>query len=460
MKPINIVYSTIFTLVFFIASFNIYGQNTKTPKNQTIILSSNRDTPAWINTWDSLATVWIDIKGSKAEKVGAATSHYNCHSYAWHISDGGDDEDAWMNGDILGNPNVAKYWTNDAYSTTNSTYKGGYKKVYYGEDADHSAILVGPGRVISKWAEWGLFEHNLADCPFSDGATYTYYSIPLNGDDIVCNSETFSTININGATYSWSSSRVSISGSGNSVNANKTGNGEGYIQVDISSPYSGTTITSEKIDFWAGAPDPDDFEVYIEELYGNPVPGSPDGPFEVCEGERYWICFYPYFLFDDQGITDVEFDFTFDYDVLDEGDDYIEIEINDPPDGEEGEVYITSTCGGYSTFKFLDFEEGSCGRSMMVITPNPGSGETTIAIQTSVTGEPLKSAANKPVINGNTEWEFEIYSPTLNLKQKKTKLSTKIQTQGWQEGVYIVRATIKQKDKPEEIVNGKLVVKR
>jgi len=140
-----------------------------------------------------------------------------------------------------------------------------------------------------------LYEHALLDCPFDSAASITYYSVPLSGDDIICTSETYSTVNITGAAYNWSSSNVSISGSGNSVSATKTSDGQGFIQADISSTYSETTVTSEKIDFWAGAPDASDFTVYVEELYGDPVEGSPDGPFEVCEGEQYWICLYPFF---------------------------------------------------------------------------------------------------------------------------------------------------------------------
>ncbi|MGC9342171.1 MAG: hypothetical protein ACP5E3_05685, partial [Bacteroidales bacterium] len=383
MKTNNIFLRNIFTFICITISVAIYGQGTtKTPKGQTINLTDNWDTPTHIATWESHATYWINnFATGVITKKGPATSHYNCHAYAWHISDGGDDEDSWMHGDILGLPNVAKYWTNDAYSTTSISYKGGYKKLYYGEDADHSAILIGTnGRVRSKWAHWGLYEHDYHDCPFDTSATYTYYSVPLNGDDIICTTKTYSTVDINKATYGWSSSKVSISGSDDSVAATKTGSGEGYIQVDISSPYSGTTVTSEKVEFWAGPPDLDDFEVYIEELYGDPVSGSPGGPFEVCEGEQYWVCLYPYFLFDDQGINDVEFDFTFDYDVIDEGDDYIEIEVNSSPEDEEGEVYVTSECG-YFTLEWMDFEEGTCGGYFMMISPNPTTGETTLSIE-------------------------------------------------------------------------------
>jgi hypothetical protein len=53
---------------------------------------------------------------------------------------------------------------------------------------------------------------------------------------------------------------------------------------------------------------------------------------------------------------------------------------------------------------------------------------------------------------------MEVYTSGQVLKEKKTKLksgSAKINTLGWEEGVYIVR--VKYKD---EILQGKLVVKK
>jgi len=81
------------------------------------------------------------------------------------------------------------------------------------------------------------------------------------------------------------------------------------------------------------------------------------------------------------------------------------------------------------------------------ITPNPGNGEVTVAIESTDKNELIVS-----------EWDLEIFSETMLLKEKKTKLkgkSTTIQTAGWTEGVYMVRAKYK-----DEILTGKLIVKR
>jgi len=81
------------------------------------------------------------------------------------------------------------------------------------------------------------------------------------------------------------------------------------------------------------------------------------------------------------------------------------------------------------------------------ITPNPANGEVTVAIESTDKNELIVS-----------EWDLEVFSETMLLKTKKTKLkgnSTTIQTSGWKEGIYMVR--VKYKD---EILTGKLIVKR
>ena len=95
----------------------------------------------------------------------------------------------------------------------------------------------------------------------------------------------------------------------------------------------------------------------------------------------------------------------------------------------------------------------------MMFTPNPTTGETTLSIEQGETEEPiLKSALQKPAFDENAEWDLAVYSPNQSLQQKKTGLkgrSTKIQTEGWAEGVYTVRVKYKN-----EILTGKLVVKK
>lgn len=225
----------------------------------------------------------------------------------------------------------------------------------------------------------------------------------FEGSDFLCSSgSTYSITNLfPNSIVSWSnrSSNIGLNSS-TSTSANLyaiTNGSSGTIKPRITMTCGYDDMNTENV--WVGKPDADDFTVYIEELYGDPVSGSPDGPFEVCDNSSYWICLYPYFLFDDQGINDVEFDFDFDYEVLDEGDDYIEITVDRIYEESTGEIYVDSECG-YFTFKFLDFVEGNCGWYLM-FTPNPTTGETTMSIETN---------SDKTIFDDSVEWEMEIFS--------------------------------------------------
>jgi len=302
------------------------------------------------------------------------------------------------------------------------------------------------------------YRHKPADCPYAEyGLTLSYYYIDkpvISGNfSAICDAShrtfsesTFTDIDLN---YDWNCtgplSEVDGDGTPKYTVERTFLDGTGTVSLTVTTPSGTTAATSKNI--WVGQPDASDFTVYVEERYGDPVSGSPGGPFEVCDNSSYWICLYPFFLFDDQGINDVEFDFNFDYDVLDEGDDYIVIHIDKIYEEDTGEIYVNSECG-YITLKFLDFVEGNCGYYLM-FTPNPTTGETTLSIET--TSEDTE-------FDENAEWELEVYSPAQLLKEKKTNLrgkNAKIQTSGWTEGIYMVR--VKYKD---EVLQGKLVVKR
>ena len=443
MRTNNKHYKNILLLVFFIViSFSIYGQGTiKTPKNQTIYLINDWDdsSPDLIATWEAQAANWIDINDSEADKKAPATSNYNCHAYAWHISDGGDDEDSWINYDIFGIPNVSKYWTNDAYSTVSSI--GDHTKIFYGINADHSAISQSSSNlVISKWGWWGLYEHALTDCPFSDGASYTFYSVPLNGDDFVCTSKTYSTVNISSATYNWSSYKVSINGTGYSESATKTSNGFGWVQTEISSPYSGTTITTEKKSIYVGRPADTVQLLGYDEL-------CPMGDDE----DNFLVAYPP----DEMSVTDYQWTFPSEWTfTTGQGTDTPEFTIYDDFTDEHVQAYLTNQCGT-TLYDWIVYQDDDCPDGYyMSFSPNPTTGETTLSIE---------STLAEKTFGANTEWEVEVYSPSQIIKKKTGRLkgtSTKLQTAGWQDGVYVVRVKYYPKGKSVKILTGKLVVKR
>ncbi|MBE6263628.1 MAG: hypothetical protein E7104_06695 [Prevotella sp.] len=108
-----------------------------------------------------------------------ASKEYNCHSYAWNISDGGSLK-CWINQDFMGEPNLAKYWTDDYYSET--TEQNAVKVFYYNKASDHSAI-VSPtvaGMYESKWGAAPLMRHapNYGPYPYMNQRKYYCHIVP------------------------------------------------------------------------------------------------------------------------------------------------------------------------------------------------------------------------------------------------------------------------------------------
>lgn len=96
--------------------------------------------------------------------------------------------------------------------------------------------------------------------------------------------------------------------------------------------------------------------------------------------------------------------------------------------------------------KMVSVNSGYSGYSM-IISPNPSTEETTVVLVND----------NKEALAALTEWDYEIYDSMQGLKEKKTKLKgtqAKINTSGWNDGIYIIRAKI-----GDEVITEKLVVK-
>ena len=83
----------------------------------------------------------------------------------------------------------------------------------------------------------------------------------------------------------------------------------------------------------------------------------------------------------------------------------------------------------------------------MSISPNPTSGETTLELVSN----------SEESIKEDIEWSFEIYDSMQSMKAKLKKIKgskNTINTTGWKDGVYFVRAKI-----GKETISEKLVVK-
>ncbi len=123
------------------------------------------------------------------EILGAATWTYNCHGYAWHISEGGFPA-VWINEyDDSFNPNVYKYFTGANTSYVQVCNESDADKIhyYYG---DHSAnISATSGKYESKWGGGNLVKHDPTNVPSIYNANYRRYyaSTKITGStDAIC----------------------------------------------------------------------------------------------------------------------------------------------------------------------------------------------------------------------------------------------------------------------------------
>lgn len=91
------------------------------------------------------------------------TCTYNCHAYAWWMSEGG--EQCWIN-NTLGDEseNLSKFFNDGIYTITESPSSG--DKVYY-TYGDHSAIVYSGNVFTSKWGPYPLVRHKSTECPYN-----------------------------------------------------------------------------------------------------------------------------------------------------------------------------------------------------------------------------------------------------------------------------------------------------
>jgi len=265
---------------------------------------------------------------------------------------------------------------------------------------------------------------------------------PLSGPSLVCSSgSSYSIQNLpTGSTIIWTPSpnitRVSTQGLNPcTFEANEYGNG--WIDATINNGCTSITLPRKNVstDMPGISPLHDPNCGYCQVSYGN-------------VGTTYMIA----------ALTDNTSTYAYDY--------YWEIY---PPEGsgwEEGyadygkQIYYSPPVEGTYVFKLRQYwdcewsdfsvkEFEFYGGYGLLFTPNPATDETTLTIESNL---------EEKTFDSNIEWNMEIYSETQQLKTNQTGLrgkSAKIKTNGWKEGVYIVR--VKYKD---EILTGKLVVKQ
>lgn len=86
--------------------------------------------------------------------VGDADYRYNCHAYAWHVSEGGNL--VWIGWNYITSEDI--YWNDGSYIEVPEIEA---TKVSYHELGNHSAISIGGGWYQSKWGPSFLVRHKL-----------------------------------------------------------------------------------------------------------------------------------------------------------------------------------------------------------------------------------------------------------------------------------------------------------
>ena len=126
-----------------------------------------------------------------ATLLASSTSTYNCHSYAWNMSEMG--VTCWINGSNISQPdldgtvsanddNISSYWYDGLYSMTIDSKA---LKIYYYR-GDHSAIQsTVSGKYESKWGKGPLMRHSPKNCPSIYHSNYRSYFKKVN-PIIVC----------------------------------------------------------------------------------------------------------------------------------------------------------------------------------------------------------------------------------------------------------------------------------
>lgn len=240
-------------------------------------LMSETDKLNWSDT--------VELYYPQATELNApsATTTYNCHSYAWNMSEGGATcVLAYYSGDT----DESIFWTDTSYIETTEALAS--KISYYSDD--HSAIQTSTqGIYISKWGSLPLMQHSREYGPPLYQMSYRKY-YRLNPDinassSPLCEAQerTFtSNTSISGSTYTWSRDENNldyVSGAGTTAyRVESLGDISDYawVLLQITTP-SGEVATTPYKYVWLGIPN-STTEIYYRD----------DQEFCVYENINFW----------------------------------------------------------------------------------------------------------------------------------------------------------------------------
>ncbi len=271
--------------------------------------------------------------------------------------------------------------------------------------------------------------------------------ISIDGSDYLCSStsDEYQLMNIpDGCTIEWNCSsnisRTSTQGSNPCVFSNNTTYpAEGWIEATISTT-CGSLIVHR--DIYLNPPLYQDTELVmylgtnIVEPYGSGVWGlEPNSNYNLRLNYTPSVgC----------SITDIDFNLPSNFYVYSNPLYYVSFRTPATEGIYSYSVDVTGCCGTKLGYLNGFIQVGNM--YSMTFSPNPSSEETIVTIE-----------AEDNKLDENQEWELEVYDLNQSLKSKKEKIKgkeQKISVSGWEKGIYLVRARIK-----DQVVYGKLVVK-
>lgn len=126
------------------------------------------------------ANEWATSEYPNALFLSDASRRYNCHAYAWYISDGG--EVVWIDDEQA-------FWQDNSYVSVSTETEA--TKVSFGATYHSAETSTTSGWFISKWGGYPLMYHEASDCPYN-ASTLSYYK--RNADNPAASIHGFSII--------------------------------------------------------------------------------------------------------------------------------------------------------------------------------------------------------------------------------------------------------------------------
>lgn len=391
------------------------------------------------------------------EVLGDATLAYNCHAYAWHVSEGGDS--VWIN-----DQNQHVYWQDGSYIEVPESLA---TKVSY--SGDHSAVRVNNTEYISKWGAWPLVKHSPTNTPIEYGQYI--YGIPdkfykknvlsISGSSVVCGFQDYYVSNLpTNAIVSWN---LSVNGS-NPV-ATLTSDTPAVNQCRITrneTSYSGFSSVLTATVTYQG----DTITVLSKNLYGHLLPQMGIVTITNTENGRYKA--YQLTSFNGADLQpNVRYEImcthfpgmtltpTAPASVL-QGLTFRPIDENTyeviMPQG--GFIEVDAEGGGCYEFSFTLGTSSSGG---YLLNLNNWDGRMFVYLQTDENKEKAANESKQVKEKDNNvdlEWTLEVYNSSNNKRMVSKKVTSNdctLNTSSWEKGIYIVRAIIGKEILSEKI---------